>query len=150
MVKYIRVGIVSILISLGLIFSLGASSAHEAKGIYYDNVKYSDNVDFYGVDGLNLAYTGNLNNVGDSYELTFDVVNDSGVDMIITDCAYHLDDPYIDYQLTYIDGNTVKEGDILEKDSTKTLHYVVTYKNPVLEDNYEVDSSFNIQYDQKI
>ncbi len=149
MVKYIQIGIVSILIFLGVIFSLGASSAHEAKGIYYDNVKYSDNVHFYGVDGLNLKYSGDLAVVGDSYELTFDVVNDSGVDMIITDYYYN-DDPYIKYELSYIDGSTVKTGDILEKDSIKTLRYVVTYENEVLEDNYVIDSSFNIHYDQKV
>ena len=150
MVKYIRIGIVGILLLFGVISSLGSSYSYSNKGIYYDNVKYSDNVDFYGVDGTDLKFNGNLSTVGDSYFLTFDVVNDSDVDMIITDYLLNEDDPYIKYELTYIDGNKVKTGDILKKNTTKTLHYVVKYENPVLEDTYEVDSSFHIQYDQKI
>ncbi len=150
MVKFIRIGIVGILLLFGIVSSLGSSYSYSNKGIYYDNVKYSDNVDFYGVNGTDLKFNGNLSNVGDSYFLTFDVVNDSDADMIITDYLLNEEDPYITYQLTYIDGKKVKEGDILEKGKIKTLHYVVKYENPVLEDNYEVDSSFQIQYDQKI
>ena len=42
--------------------------------IYYDNFQYTDNVLFYGVDGLNVQYEGELSYLGDSYELSFDVV----------------------------------------------------------------------------
>ena len=149
MVKYIRIGIIGIFLLFIMLFSLGSSYAYSNKGIYYDNVKYSDNVTFYGVDGLNLKYSGDLNQVGDSYELTFDVCNDSDVVMMITDLNTN-DDPYVTYKLTYLDGSKIKVGDTLNKGEVKTLHYVVTYENPVLEDNYEVDSSFHIQYDQKI
>ena len=150
MVKYIRIGIVGILLLFGIISSLGSSYSYSNKGIYYDNVKYSDNVDFYGVDGTDLKFNGNLSNVGDSYYLTFDVVNDSDVDMVITDYLLNEEDPYINYELTYLNGDKVEIGDILEKGKVKTLHYVVEYENPILEDTYEVDSSFQINYNQKI
>lgn len=150
MVKYIRVLLIIIVAVLGIVFSLGSSYAYSGKGIYYDNVRYSDNVTFYGVDGLNLGFNADLAYLGDSYEVIFDVVNDNNVDMVITDASVHEDDPYISYELTYLDGEKVQVGDILEKNDIKTLKYVVTYVNPVLEDGYEIDSSFNIQYDQKI
>ena len=150
MVKYIQIGIVSILIILGGIFGLGSSNAYSSKGLYSDNVKYSDNVEFYGVEDLSIKYSGGLSQLGDSYYLTFDVVNDTGVDVVITDYVYHEDDPYITYSLTYENGDKVKVGDILSKGEVKTIKYTALYENPVLDDSYEVDSSFNILYDQKI
>lgn len=150
MVKYIRVVLFSIIAVFGIAMSLGSSYAYSDKGVYYDNVRYSDNVTFYGVDGLNLGFDAALADLGDSYEVIFDVVNDNDVDMVITDTTVKEDDPYITYELTYLDGKKVQVGDVLEKNNTKTLKYVVTYVNPVLVDNYQIDSSFNIQYDQKI
>ena len=150
MVRYMRVGIIGILLLFGVLFSLGSSYGYNAKGIYYDNVRYSDNVHFYGVEGLNISYSADLSKLGDSYELVFDVVNDSGVDVVITDCVYHEEDPYIHYELTYVDGAKIQEGDLLQKDDVKTIRYVVTYQNPVMDDEYEVDSSFHILYEQKI
>ena len=150
MVKYIRIGFVGILLFFGMVMTLGSSNAYENNGIYYDNVEYSDNVTFYGVEGLNLNYSAQMEKVGDSYELVFDVVNDSGVNVQITDTMIHQDDPYIHYQLTYADGNEIQDGDVLLKGESKKLRYVVCYENPIMTDEYEVDSSFQIHFEQKI
>ena len=150
MVKYIRGIFVVFLAFFGIILSLGSSHAYSSKGIYYDNVSYTDNVTFYGVDGLNINYSAEMSKVGDYYLLTFDVVNDSGVDVFISDCSYHDDDPYIQYELAYLSGDKIQVGDTLEKNEVKTIQYKVTYLNPIMDDEYEVDSSFQIQFDQKI
>ena len=127
MKKYFHILFFGWLWLVGVLFSLGSSYAYSNPGVHYENVRYSDNVTFYGVDDLNFHYSANLDRVGDSYELIFDVINDSGVDMMISECFYHEDDPYISYQLTYLDGKKVEEGDVLKKDTMKTLKYMVTY-----------------------
>ncbi|MBP5678339.1 MAG: hypothetical protein J6X28_00740 [Bacilli bacterium] len=146
MVKYIQVGLVSVLLFFGVFFS----PSQEGKGIYYDHVEYSDNVEFYGVEGVNLSYSGSLRNLHDSYYLLFDVVNDSNVDVEITHIDGIKEDPYIQYELFYEDGSPIQEGDTLLKGEVKRLKYMVTYENPILEDSYSVDSSFHIDFEQKI
>ena len=117
--------------------------------IYYDNFQYTDNVSFYGVDGLNVQYEGDLSYLGDSYELSFDVVNTSSSDVEITHLIVQ-EDPYLLYSLTYEDGNKIQVGDLLKKGETKRLKYNVLWKNPIDIDQYELDSSFYINYEQII
>ena len=149
MVKYIRMGFLGILVFFGLVMSLGASSASE-RGIYYDNVSYSDNVTFYGVEGLNLNYSAEMNTVGDSYELCFDVVNGSNVNVKLSDYMIHEEDPYIRYALSYEDGSILALGDILPRKESKRLCYSVLYENPITIDEYQVESSFILHYEQDI
>ena len=149
MVKYIRMVIVGVLLLLG-IHSLESVSKFDSQGIYYDHVRYSDNVTFYGVDGLNLKYSANLSYVGDSYELFFDVVNDSGVDVVIQDILYSKEDPYIHYELTYQDGSMIQDGNLLQMGESKTIHYKVIYQEPIQEESYQFDSGFSLQFEQKI
>ena len=146
--KYLR-GLLIIPIVLGAMkFNLTEIKQANNKGVYYDNFKYTDNVIFNGSDGLNIDYTANLNRVGDYYEIAFDVINDSSVDVEISDCSYHDDDSYIDYELTYSDGKAIHEGDILKQGEKKQLKYRVLYKKQIEEDNYQFDSSFSLGYEQ--
>ena len=146
--KYLR-GLLIIPIVLGAMkFNLTEIKQANNKGVYYDNFKYTDNVIFNGSDGLNIDYTANLNRVGDYYEIAFDVINDSIVDVEISDCSYHDDDSYIDYELTYSDGKAIHEGDILKQGEKKQLKYRVLYKKQIEEDNYQFDSSFSLGYEQ--
>ena len=149
MVKYIKIGFAGILMFFGLIMSLGSSKAYSEQGIYYDNVVYTDNVEFYGVDGLNLQYSAQMEKVGDSYELLFDVINDSSVDVEIVSLDLHQEDPYIQYNLSYEDGTAIQEGDTFLKGESRRVRYYVLYEHPVLEDEYQVDSSFQIHFEQK-
>ena len=150
MVKYMNVIVVGALLLFGVLFdSFSVENQKSLKGIYYDHVTYSDNVHFQGVDGLSLNYTADLSYLGDSYEITFDVINDTSVDIEISDYMIH-DDPYIDYQLSYHDGKEIHLGDIIKKGESKTLKYIVYYKNPILEDSYQFDSSFQISYEQLV
>ena len=113
-----------------------------------DNFNYTDNVTFNGNDGLNIDYTANLNQVGDYYEISFNVINDSKVDMEITNCDYHKNDEFINYELTYDNGKKVQQGDILKQGESKKIKYRVQYKKLIVENNYQVDTSFSINYEQ--
>lgn len=114
--------------------------------IYYDNFQYTDNVLFYGVDGLNVQYEGELSYLGDSYELSFDVVNLSNIDVGISDLVLQNQDPYLEYSLTYEDGDNVVIGDTLKAGEKRRIKYQVLWKNPIDIDDYELDSSFYIDY----
>lgn len=114
--------------------------------IYYDNFQYTDNVLFYGVDDLNVQYEGELSYLGDSYELSFDVVNSSNMDVGISDLVLQSHDPYLEYSLTYENGKKVLIGDTLKAGEKRRLKYHVLWKNPIDKDDYELDSSFYIDY----
>lgn len=124
------------------------ATAKVVNNIYYDNIKYSDNVEFYGVDGLNIRYTGVLVAPGDSYEISFDVINAADIDVAISQCNYKKNDRFVEYHLTYDNGDLVSVGDILKKGEKRRLKYVVLYKNLIDRDSYEFDSSFYINYEQ--
>ena len=150
--KYFKFLLVILLIVIGIGYRSFAADASSGikKGIYYDNIKYSDNVVFNNVDGTNLDYRAELNVPGDYYELCFDIVNSTSYDVQITDYIYNESDNYIGYELTYDSGEKVKNGDILKKGASKSLKYKVTYKDFIKEENYSFDTSFSISYEQII
>ena len=149
--KYLEVIVVGILFVGGILFHnfTGDTNALN-KGIYYDNVNYTDNVTFNRVDGLNIDYEAELNVPGDFYELNFDVVNSTKYDVEIADYIYNESDKYITYELCYADGKKIKNGDIIKAGETKKLKYKVSYVNPIEDNNYTFDTSFTIQYEQAI
>ena len=149
--KYIDVIVVGILFIGGIIFNNITSSGNTLnKGIYYDNVKYTDNVTFNSVDGVNIDYSAELSNPGDYYELYFDVVNSTSYDMEIADYFYNDSDEYLEYELCYEDGTKINNGDIIKAGESKRLKYRVLYKSIILTDDYTFDSSFSIQYEQAL
>lgn len=148
MVKTVQITLVGILLSIGLFFDYVSNDLVERKGLYYDHVEYSDNVNYYGTEDLNLKYSAELSKVGDSYSLSFDVVNDTNVDMKIVNVEYPKDDSYITYQLMYSDGSIIHSGDVISKGESRGIQYVVTYEKPIQDNDYEFDSSFHIGYEQ--
>ncbi len=133
---------------MGVFSVAGKDNGDYSHNVYYDNIQYTDNVEFYGVDGFNIQYSGELNYLGDYYEISFDVVNGSGTKMMLSKCLYQESDYYIDYLLTYDDDSEVSIGDTLKQGERKRLKYRVLYKNPIQSDVYELDSSFYISYEQ--
>ncbi len=114
--------------------------------VYYDNFQYTDNVLFYGIDDLNVQYSGELSYLGDFYELSFDVINSSDMDVAISDVVLHDQDSYLEYSLSYDNGESIMIGDILKSGEKKRIKYHVLWKNPIDSDDYELDSSFYIDY----
>lgn len=150
--KYAKLLLVGILFLLGVWYysiRVNATTTFN-KGIYYDNIEYTDNVSFNSVDGVNIDYDAELDKPGDFYELYFDVINGTSYDVEITECLYNEDDEYIGYELTYDNGKKVSNGDVIKKGESVRLKYKVLYKEYVLDNDYTFDSSFSIFYEQVI
>ena len=148
--KYAKMMLVGLLAIIGLGYHNINTSASSSlkKGIYYDKIDYTDNVVFNSVDGVNIDYSASLNQPGDYYELYFDVVNSTSYNVAISECIYNDDDNYIDYELTYEDGKSIKVGDIIGKGESIRIKYRVLYKEYIMEPNYTFDTSFSILYEQ--
>lgn len=150
--KYMKAMLVGLLAIIGVgYYNFNADARGDLrKGIYYDNIDYTDNVTFNNVDGVNIDYSAQLNKPGDYYELYFDVVNSTGYNVEITDCIYNDDDEYIDYDLVYENGDKINTGDIIKKGESVRVKYKVLYKDYIIGDNYNLDTSFSILYEQTI
>lgn len=118
------------------------------KGIYYDNFKYTDNVIFNSSKGTDVDYSANLKYVGDYYEITFDVINDSNYDVEISDYIIPDSNKYLEYDLSYLNDKEVSIGDVLKQGEAKTIKYKVLYKNQINVDHYEFNPYFSINYEQ--
>lgn len=150
--KYVKVMLIGLLTIIGLgyhTFTANASGDLK-KGIYYNNIDYTENVQFNSVDGVNIDYSAELVTPGDYYELYFDVVNSTNYNVAITDCIYNEDDTYIGYELTYENGDQINIGDVIKKGETVRVKYRVLYKDYITVDNYVLDTSFSILYEQVI
>lgn len=149
--KYIKYLIVVLLLIIGItVISSSIEENSTSRGVYYDNFEYTDNVKFNGIDGFQLDYTAELNQIGDFYEISFDVINDSSYDVEIADYFYHEDDSHVKYQLSYEDGESIKNGDILHSGKSRKILYRVSYYNGISSDDYSFDTNFYINYQQTL
>ena len=148
MVKYLGYVVVGVLLSIGVLFQSSVDGKSTNQGMYYENVRGSENVDIKNVSGINLDFEASLEAVGDSFDLYFDIVNSNDVDMKIENLVLKENDSYINYLLTYQDGGIVKKGDIIKSHDSIKLHYEVKYINLIKSDNYLFDTGFSINYEQ--
>lgn len=150
--KYLKTTLIVLLAIIGVGYkNFNANASGDLKkGIYYDNIDYTDNVAFNNVDGVKLDYSAELVKPGDYYELYFDVVNSTGYNVEITDCVYNEDDEYIDYDLVYENGEKINTGDIIKKGESVRVKYTVLYKEYIDKQDYTFDTSFSILYEQTI
>ena len=133
-----------ILVIIICIFILNARRVDSReKSLYYDNFRYTDNVDFKDM----FDYHVNLVNVGDYYEITFDVVNSTDDKYELKNISINEDSEYFNYDLVYLNGKNVNVGDVVNKNSVITLKYRVEYKKQVNK-NEDIDSSFGLEYGQ--
>ena len=147
--RYVKVMLIVLLAIIGLGYH-SFNTNTDKKGIYYDNIDYTDNVLFNSIDGVNIDYSAKLSKPGDYYELYFDVVNSTSHNIEITDCIYHDNDEYIEYDLAYDNGDKINIGDIIKKGESIRVKYKVLYKEYINELNYTFDTSFSILYEQTI
>ena len=147
--KYIKSILIIVMIFMGII-SINTKEINIKKGVYYDNFNYTNNVTLKEVSGTTFDYSANLKNVGEYYEISFDIINDSNVDMIISDYTIPEEDKFIDYNISYTNGTKIKQGDIIKPGELKKVKYKVLYKNQIDEDHYQFDPSFEINYEQNI
>ena len=145
-ISYIMGSIVFCSVFLGDVSNKNHSNVMNS--IYYDNIQYTDNVTFYGVNGINLDYDAVLTTPGEFFEVSFDVVNPTDENVEIRECSYQKNDSYLEYDLFYENGEKVKVGDTLLSREKKKVVYRVYYRNRILLENYHFDSSFHIWYEQ--
>ena len=74
-------------------------------------------------------YFINFNKINDSVSFEFSVVNDGNVSMKLSDIVYDFsyDKSLVEYELFYLDGNSVKIGDVLAPNSSKRV--ILKYNN---------------------
>ncbi len=149
--KYLDIVFITIIFFGSVIVSgLSVDSTNSKKGLYYADVESTDNVIVHTIEGMNINYSAELSQSGDSYVLSFDIVNDSGVDVEVEDIICHESDSYIEYQLKYSDGKSIQKGDVLRKGESVPITYQVIYKQIIDIDNYQFDSSFGLRYEQML
>ena len=89
-----------------------------------------------GTSTTSINYTVTLDKPGDFYEFTVDAVNDGTIDAMIENINMtNLDSDvakYLSYTATYLDGTTLTEKDVLEKNTLETYKIRVEYKKDVV------------------
>lgn len=110
--------------------------------------------------GTIVNFSVNLDNVDDKYEFVVEVYNEGTIDAKVLDCVKigltQEQEQYVNYNVTYLDGSSINEGDVLNAGEKKKIKVSVEYLQlmPINEDdltnNYEVANlSYKIDYIQK-
>lgn len=139
---YVVVLLLIALVSVGyaaISSTLSITGVTKVKGstwnIYYDNVVVKEGSVTANLpqitDDTALSYSVTLNEPGNFYEFTVDVVNagtlNAQIDKITKDDLTDDQKKFLSYSLTYVDGSEVKLGDLLNSGATKTLKVRVEY-----------------------
>ena len=110
--------------------------------------------------GTIVNFSVNLDNVDDKYEFVVEVYNEGTIDAKVLDCVKigltQEQEQYVNYNVTYLDGSSINEGDVLNAGEKKKIKVSVEYLQlmPINEDDltdmYEVANlSYKIDYIQK-
>ena len=110
--------------------------------------------------GTIVNFSVNLDNVDDKYEFVVEVYNEGTIDAKVLDCVKigltQEQEQYVNYNVTYLDGSSINEGDVLNAGEKKKIRVSVEYLQlmPINEDDltdmYEVANlSYKIDYIQK-
>jgi len=133
--------------------------------IHFDNVNVTNGDSLAVVppsinsQGTIISFSINLNKIDDYYELVADVYNEGTIDAKVTDCQKiglsSEQEEYIEYNITYLDGSPINEGDILRAGEREKIKVNVKYLKllPINEDDlndlYEtVNLAFSVNYTQ--
>lgn len=165
--KYLIILLI-VLLSVGFAFLssdsniLGMSIASKQKwSIYFNNpTKVGGNVDASQLelkDSTTIEFTVDLLKPGDFYEFTVEVINDGTIDgMINTMRSTELNsdqNKLFEYVITYEDGSSLKEKQLLIHGTSDKYKVVLRYKdditaNDLLENNQSVSIEFSVEYVQ--
>jgi len=110
--------------------------------------------------GTIVNFSVNLDNVDDKYEFVVEVYNEGTIDAKVLDCVKigltQEQEQYVNYNVTYLDGSSINEGDVLNAGEKKKIKVSVEYLQLMplnendLTNNYEVANlSYKIDYIQK-
>ena len=122
--------------------------------IYLDNVKVTNGSVSTDVPSIrtnnSLEFTTTLNTPGDYYEFTVDVVNNGTIDAMISNIVKTPDltseqAKYFKYEVTYQDGSSLNNSQVLSNNSSKTVKVRLEYrKDLVASDLPTVNENFDL------
>lgn len=82
-----------------------------------------------------LYYSVNLEKPGDTYAFDIDIANNGTIDAVIENISVGKltasQEKYLEYKVTYKDGSEIKNGDIIEAHTTKTIHISISMKEDI-------------------
>ena len=103
---------------------------------YLWNIKFNNIIVEEGSQEGKIDFTDNnltleveLSKVKEYYEFTIDIENSGTLNAKLDTINLAIDNPknILTYQVTYLDGTTIKQGDIIESQSKKTIKVRIDY-----------------------
>ena len=119
----------------------------------YENIKVLTNNGNAIVDKeRGIVFNCSLEEPGDYFEFTVDIVNDglvdAQIDEIVKTGITDNNRKYLDYNVTYLDGTNIKEKDIIKANDRITIKLNVTYKTDLnAEDLPAEDENAELSFD---
>ena len=126
--------------------------------IYFDNIQYVRGQDFEitaptttGNTTTSVSYEVFLPSPGDVYKFNIDIVNTGSLDAmvkVVTDTELtEAQKKYASYYVTYNDGISCDDYQLLPKNSTDTLSVMVAYNRDILEEDLpDTDKSITVTF----
>ena len=107
------------------------------------------------IDGTNISFSAKLDNPGDFYSFTIDIVNNGTMNatlenFTLTPVLNEDVSKYLTFTVTYDDDTPLSSGDALNKNSNRKIKVLARYNDNLDVDDYPIiDESydFNIQLD---
>lgn len=104
------------------------------------------------LDSRTINFVINLEEPGDYYKFTVDIVNDGTIDAMIDSVvkAPQLTEQqakYIKYEIEYTDGNSILDKQLLPKDASKTMSVLVAYRTDIASNDIPTEGeSLNLAF----
>lgn len=158
-------------ISMGFAYlstNLNISGSSFIKGnswdVHFENVEVNkksvalstgDSAPAISVDGLTINFEVTLNEPGDFYKFTADIVNEGTIDAMVDSLNVEGLTSYssfIDYRVTYDYGREINQYDVLRAGETKKIVVYVKYKEDIDKDDLKATDSeinFNVTLNYK-
>ena len=100
------------------------------------------------INGTSITFSARVDDPGDFYGFTLDIVNDGTINAQIANFTVSPDFSTIDYidsTIEYTDGSPISTGDLLPAGVTKTIKVLLAYKTGLDESSYPTDDeSYNV------
>ena len=100
------------------------------------------------ISGTSISFAAKVNEPGDFYGFTIDIVNQGTINADVSSFSLTPDFnsiDYIDAEVSYINGESIVNNDILVAGTTKRIKVILRYKDGLDENLYPItDQSFNV------
>lgn len=101
------------------------------------------------VDDTTVSFAATFQNQGDYYEFEVDIVNSGTIDAMLSEInktdLVSSGIEYLDYSVSYVNGDSLNVGDALSSSSSETLKIILKYKDDISSDQVPTEEvSFNI------